>query len=121
MGIYTADDAFNSVVDPEYPDLELPFLGPGMLVDMLRFGIYPHEGNFACVGKGGSHGAEFMMKRGIQMLKQQGHSGDLTKIAMIGDRFDADIHGATSVGIKGILVESGSHQAHQQHIYPEWS
>ena len=32
-----------------------------------------------------------MMGHAIKMLKQQGHSGDLSKIAMVGDRFDIDM------------------------------
>eukprot|EP00746_Dinoflagellata_sp_MGD_P146303 gnl/MRDRNA2_/MRDRNA2_78799_c0_seq1.p1 gnl/MRDRNA2_/MRDRNA2_78799_c0~~gnl/MRDRNA2_/MRDRNA2_78799_c0_seq1.p1 ORF type:complete len:971 (+),score=171.25 gnl/MRDRNA2_/MRDRNA2_78799_c0_seq1:414-2915(+) len=92
-----------------------------MFAQMFRLAMYPmSQNNFACVGKGGSHGAEFMMRHAIEMLKQQGHSGDLSKIAMIGDRFDTDIKGALSVGIKGILVESGAHKAHLQANYSDY-
>merc|ERR1719158_938967 len=100
--------------------MTFPLPGPGMFAHMFRFAMYPqHKNNFACKGKGGSHGAEFMMIHAIEMLKQQGHSGDLSKIAMVGDRFDTDIKGAVSAGIKGILVESGAHTADLQQFYPE--
>lgn len=34
--IYTADDAFNPSVDPEYPDMVWPLPGPGMFAAMMR-------------------------------------------------------------------------------------
>eukprot|EP00746_Dinoflagellata_sp_MGD_P114361 gnl/MRDRNA2_/MRDRNA2_508681_c0_seq1.p1 gnl/MRDRNA2_/MRDRNA2_508681_c0~~gnl/MRDRNA2_/MRDRNA2_508681_c0_seq1.p1 ORF type:complete len:116 (+),score=26.18 gnl/MRDRNA2_/MRDRNA2_508681_c0_seq1:31-348(+) len=83
--------------------------------------MYPKNMDaFVCPGKGGSHGAEFMLGFAVEMLKQQGHSGDLSKIAMVGDRFDTDMKGAISAGIKGILVESGAHKGSQQQFYPEY-
>jgi hypothetical protein len=36
-------------------------------------------GQSACGGKGGSHGDVFMMEHAIKMLKQQGHSGYVSR------------------------------------------
>jgi ribonucleotide monophosphatase NagD (HAD superfamily) len=118
--IYTADDSFNPSFDPDHPGMMFPMPGPGMFARMLRYAMPPSaEDSFACAGKGGSHGAEFMMGRAIEMLKTQGHSGDLSTIAMVGDRFDTDMKAAASVGVRGILVESGVNMAHQQQFFPD--
>jgi hypothetical protein len=60
-----------------------------------------------------------MMEHAISMLKAQGHTGDLSSIMMVGDRFDTDIRGGVSVGIKTCLVQSGAHNANQQHRFPD--
>ena len=77
------------------------------------------KGQSVCAGKGGSHGDVFMMEHAISMLKAQGHSGDKDTIMMIGDRFDTDIRGGISAGIKTCLVQSGAHQARQQSRFPD--
>ena len=59
-----------------------------------------------------------MFEHAIRMLKAQGHDGDLAKICMVGDRFDTDIRGGNSCGIKACLVQSGAHLASQQAKYP---
>lgn len=91
----------------------------GMFAAMMKFLMHPaDEGQVVCAGKGGSHGDVFMMEHAISMLKAQGHNGDKSKIMMIGDRFDTDIRGGVSVGIKTCLVESGAHQARMQGSFP---
>jgi ribonucleotide monophosphatase NagD (HAD superfamily) len=85
---YTADDAFNPSVDPNYPGMVFPQPGPGMFAAMMTFLLGPaRQGRALCAGKGGSHGDVFMMDHAIQMLIAQGHSGDKSKIMMIGDRY----------------------------------
>lgn len=86
---------------------------------MMRFLMHPaEEGQVVCAGKGGSHGDVFMMQHAIEMLKAQGHSGDKSKIMMVGDRFDTDIRGGISCGIKTCLVQSGAHRARMQKDFP---
>merc|ERR1711974_315223 len=82
--------------------------------------MYPYDDARIIVsGKGGSFGKKFMMEKGIEMLKAQGHSGDRNTIMMIGDRFDTDIRGGVSAGIKSCLVESGAHSHTQQAYFPD--
>jgi len=120
--IYTSDDAFNPSEDPEYPGMIFPLPGPGMFASMLSFlsrDSYQDEGGnkLFCSGKGGNYGDIFMMEHAINMLKSQGHDGDRSKIMMVGDRFDTDIRGGSSVGIQTCLVQSGAHLVEQQANY----
>ena len=71
-----------------------------------------------CCGKGGNVGASFMMEQAIEMLKQQGHSGERDTIMTVGDRFGTDVRGAAHAGLKSCLVESGCEQIRQQDFYP---
>ena len=41
------------------------------------------------------------------MLREQGHSGNLDEVMIIGDRFDTDIRAGLSVGIQTCLVLTG--------------
>mmetsp|Transcript_6096 Transcript_6096/g.10823 ORF Transcript_6096/g.10823 Transcript_6096/m.10823 type:complete len:410 (-) Transcript_6096:1809-3038(-) len=120
--IYTADDAFNPSVDSEYPGMLFPLPGPGMFAECLRKAMFPSMSTstfIACAGKGGNRGGQYMMQHALKMLKQQGHSGRLDDIMMIGDRFDTDIRGGNSIGIATCLVESGCHSRDQQKYYPD--
>ena len=117
--IYTADDAFNPSVDAAHPGMVFPLPGPGMFAAMMRKVMYPEtKDNFACCGKGGVVGKQYMMEHAIEMLKLQGHSGDRSTIMMIGDRFDTDIRAGASVGIRTCLVESGCHSLKLQPDFP---
>ena len=108
---YTADDAFNPSVDASYPGMVFPQPGPGMFAAMMTFLLGPaRQSRAMCAGKGGSHGKAFMMEHAIQMLIAQGHSGDKSKIMMIGDRYDTDVRAGNSVGVRTCLVQSGAHQ-----------
>ena len=108
--VYTADDAFNPAVDPDYPGMTFPQPGPGMFAAMMKTIMFPQQSaNWCCCGKGGNVGKTYMMEHAIKMLQLQGHSGDRSKMMMIGDRFDTDIKAGCSVGIKTCLVESGCH------------
>lgn len=108
---YTADDAFNPSVDASYPGLVFPQPGPGMFAAMMTFLLGPaRQSRAMCAGKGGSHGKAFMMDHAIQMLIAQGHSGNKSKIMMIGDRYDTDVRAGNSVGVRTCLVQSGAHQ-----------
>ena len=62
-----------------------------------------------CCGKGGNMGGQYMMEAAIELLRQQGHSGERHRIVMVGDRFDTDIRAGLSVGIRTCLVASGCH------------
>lgn len=107
---YTADDAFNPSVDSKHPGIVFPLPGPGMFAAMMLKLMYPHRKDSAfCAGKGGNVGIEYMMERGIAMLQEQGHSGNLDEILMVGDRFDTDVRGGLSVGVKTCLVLTGCH------------
>ena len=77
---------------------------------MMKYLMLPYKERFLCAGKGGNFGSRFMMQQGVDMLKLQGHDGDLDRILMVGDRFDTDIRGANSIGIRSCLVESGAHK-----------
>ena len=50
-----------------------------------------------------------MMDKVLDMLKQQGHDGDVSKVVIVGDRFDTDIRAGKACGIMTCLVESGCH------------
>jgi ribonucleotide monophosphatase NagD (HAD superfamily) len=116
--VYTADDAFNPSVDAEFPDMVFPLPGPGMFAAMMKTVMFPHgSARVACCGKGGNVGKTYMMEHAIKMLELQGHSGDRSRIMMIGDRFDTDIKAGCSVGIRTCLVESGCHTVDMQHLF----
>ena len=72
-----------------------------------------------CLGKGGKAGRKYMMRHAIELLKAQGHDGDMSRILMVGDRFDTDIRGGLGVGVKTCLVESGAHTYDLQSEYPD--
>jgi len=105
--VYPADDPFNP------SDEGHPLPGPGMIAQLFM-NHERDEGRMLCVGKGGDLGKKYMMEKAIEMLKEQGHSGDKSKIVMVGDRFDTDIRAGVNVGIKTLLVESGAHHKDQQ-------
>jgi len=116
--VYTASDAFNPSSDPRYPDKIFPLPGPGMFAAMLLKLMWPRRRHAAhCAGKGGNVGTEYMMERGISMLRDQGHSGNLNEILMVGDRFDTDVRGGLSVGIHTCLVLTGCHSLDDQEFY----
>ena len=117
--VYTADDAFNPLLDEEYSGYVWPSPGPGMFAEMLKKIMYPlGRDKVHCCGKGGNEGRRYMLERAIEMLRAQGHDGDRSKIMIVGDRFDTDIRGGRSVAIKTCLVESGCHTSELQHYYP---
>mmetsp|Transcript_8626 Transcript_8626/g.18410 ORF Transcript_8626/g.18410 Transcript_8626/m.18410 type:complete len:443 (-) Transcript_8626:146-1474(-) len=146
MFVYTADDAYNPSVDPDFPGMMFALPGPGMFAAAMRKVMYPAaslqeassrsaqesaaascdgvdelsaEGEFiACAGKGGNRGGQYMMQHALSMLRQQGHDGRLDQVLMIGDRFDTDIRGGRSVGIETCLVESGCHSREMQRFFP---
>ena len=62
-------------------------------------------------------GGKYMMEAAIEMLRQQGHSGDRSRIVMVGDRFDTDIRAGLSVGIRTCLVTTGCHNLGCQKFY----
>ena len=117
--VYTADDAFNPSIDRDFHGYVFPMPGPGMFAEMIKKIMYPKwRDKVHCLGKGGNRGTEYMMEHAIEMLIEQGHSGDRSRIMIVGDRFDTDIRGGLSVGIRTCLVESGCHQYHLQPFYP---
>mmetsp|Transcript_9937 Transcript_9937/g.26436 ORF Transcript_9937/g.26436 Transcript_9937/m.26436 type:complete len:429 (+) Transcript_9937:196-1482(+) len=141
MFVYTADDAFNPSVDPDFPGMMFALPGPGMFAAAMRKVMYPAaassdpdaaphsgatgsgelnaDGEFiACAGKGGNRGGQYMMQHALSMLRQQGHSGRLDEVMMVGDRFDTDIRGGQSVAIQRCLVESGCHSREMQRFFP---
>ena len=99
--VYTADDASNPATDDAFGGYVWPQPGPGMFAKMLMAIIPPRARHRVhCLGKGGDDGRKYMMERAINMLIEQGHDGDRSKICMVGDRFDTDIRGGRSVGVK---------------------
>ena len=118
--VYTADDSSNPAIDNAYGGYVWPQPGPGMFAAMLTRIMQPRGASrIHCLGKGGNAGKKYMMERAIQLLQEQGHSGDRTQIMMVGDRFDTDIRGGRSAGLVTCLVESGAHKASQQKEYPD--
>lgn len=116
--VYTADDAYNPSADPAFPGMIFPLPGPGMFAEMMKKIMYPHgRHSFSCAGKGGNVGQRFMMERAVEMLRAQGHSGDRSKIMMVGDRFDTDVRGGLSASVLTCLVETGVHTAGCQRYY----
>jgi ribonucleotide monophosphatase NagD (HAD superfamily) len=75
-------------------------------------------GRCYCCGKGGNVGRTFMIDRAIQMLKEQGHSGEREKIMIVGDRFDTDVRAGVLAGIKSCLLESGAHRLDMADEFP---
>ena len=57
------------------------------------------------------------MERAVQMLIAQGHSGNRSKIMMVGDRFDTDVRGGLSAELRTCLIETGCHTAAYQRFY----
>ena len=95
-----------------------PLPGPGMFAEMMRKLMYPHgKDAIFCCGKGGNMGGKYMMEPAIELLRQQGHSGERSRIVMVGDRFDTDIRAGLSVGIRTCLVTSGCHNLECQQFY----
>ena len=95
-----------------------PLPGPGMFAEMMRKLMYPHgKDAIFCCGKGGNMGGKYMMEPAIELLRQQGHSGERSRIVMVGDRFDTDIRAGLSVGIRTCLVTSGCHYLTCQQFY----
>ena len=58
-----------------------------------------------------------MMERAVEMLVAQGHSGNRSKIMMVGDRFDTDVRGGLSAELRTCLIETGCHTAAYQRFY----
>jgi len=119
--VYTADDPFNPHINHEnYSDHTFPLPGPGMFASMFKPCVSPKAflKQFKCLGKGGNLGMQYMMEKGIELLKSQGHDGEREKIMMVGDRFSTDIRGGVHVGIKTCLVLSGCDQIPDQADYP---
>lgn len=116
--VYTADDAFNPSCDKEFPGMVFPLPGPGMFAEMMKKIMYPHGRHaYSCAGKGGNVGSKYMMEKAVDMLVEQGHSGDRSRIMMVGDRFDTDVRGGLSVSLRTCLVETGCHTAACQRFY----
>jgi len=117
--IYTAEDSTNPSIDERYPDTIFPMPGPGMFAQMLKRAMPPSStGRSFCCGKGGNVGRTFMIDRAIEMLKQQGHSGERDQVMIVGDRFDTDIRAGVLAGIKSCLIESGAHSLDMADQFP---
>ena len=119
--VYTADDSSNPSTDDAFGGYVWPMPGPGMFASMLACIMQPRHRaqRVHCLGKGGNRGREYMMEHAIELLKRQGHDGDRSKICMVGDRFDTDVRGGRSVGVKTCLVESGAHSLQRQLDFPD--
>jgi len=113
--IATAEDAFNPSTD------NMPMPGPGMFCAMFRKLLHPlGAGQVHICGKGGNIGASYMVDHAISMLREQGFSGDLSRVLIVGDRLDTDIKAGTLAGIRTCLVESGCHnETLQRHFFPD--
>ena len=116
--VYTADDAFNPSIDRDFHGYVFPMPGPGMFAELVKKIMYPHgRDKVHCLGKGGNRGVTYMMEKAISMLEQQGHSGERSRIMMVGDRFDTDVRGGLSVGIQTCLVLTGCHSMGYEMFY----
>merc|ERR1712029_877001 len=71
-----------------------------------------------CSGKGGNVGRRFMIDRAIQMLQEQGHSGERDQIMIVGDCYDTDVRAGVLAGIKSCLLETGAHQLSVANEFP---
>ena len=112
--IATAEDAFNPSVDG------MPLPGPGMLVAMFRKLLHPFdESHLHVCGKGGREGSRYMVEHALDMLREQGFTGDASRVLIVGDRFDTDIAAGTLAGLRTCLVESGCHAPALQPFYPD--
>jgi ribonucleotide monophosphatase NagD (HAD superfamily) len=117
--VYTAEDASNPAIDSAYNGYVWPQPGPGMFASMLKTILPPQaKHRVHCLGKGGNDGSTYMMSHAIELLQAQGHDGDRSKILIVGDRFDTDIRGGRSAGVRTCLVGSGAHKHEQQKLYP---
>ena len=52
-----------------------------------------------------------MVEPALQLLREQGFSGDRSRVLIVGDRFDTDIMAGTLAGLRTCLVESGCRAA----------
>lgn len=115
---YTAEDAYNPSSNNSMPGTNFPIPGPGMFAALMQKIMVPQrKHNFYCVGKGGNLGHKYMFETAIGMLRAQGHVGDVSTIIMVGDRYDTDIRGGLSAGVKTCLVRSGCHGLIDQRLY----
>lgn len=95
--------------------------GPGMFASMLLPIMPPgsdNDGRWACCGKGGNVGHQYMVEKAISMLRAQGHDGNRSSILLVGDRFATDIRAGNRAGIKTCLVESGCNHITDQPYFP---
>lgn len=95
--------------------------GPGMFASMLLPIMPPgsdKDGRWACCGKGGNIGHQYMVEKAIAMLRAQGHDGNRSSIVLVGDRFATDIRAGNRAGIKTCLVESGCNRVAEQSSFP---
>ena len=70
-----------------------------MFCAMFRKLLHPlGEERLHVCGKGGNEGTSYMVEPAIAMLCAQGHSGDRSRILIIGDRFDTDIRAGALAG-----------------------
>lgn len=91
-----------------------------MFCAMFKKLLHPLGGDRLHIcGKGGREGATYMMGHAISMLRAQGFTGDLSRILIVGDRFDTDILGGVKAGIRTCLVESGCHSLPLQPHFQE--
>lgn len=92
------------------------FPGPGMMIDAaLSLCGENHKSKITSFGKGHN---DDIVEIAIRALKNQGCTSINRNIVIIGDRFDTDIRAGKRCGLSTILVESGSHNASQQHEFP---
>ena len=90
-----------------------------MFCAMFKKLLHPLGGDRLHIcGKGGREGARYMLGHALSMLRQQGFQGDLSRVLIVGDRFDTDILAGTLAGIRTCLVESGCHTAALQSFFP---
>ena len=91
-----------------------------MFCAMFKKLLHPLGGDRLHIcGKGGREGARYMLGHALSMLRQQGFQGDLSRVLIVGDRFDTDILAGTLAGIRTCLVESGCHSLSLQPHFPE--
>jgi hypothetical protein len=96
--------------DSNFPGVNLDAPGPGSFFEFLLSSAYPEGYNRSyTVGKGGNLGTDYSILPGIELLKQQGSSGDLSRIAMVGDTLNTDILAGNQAGIQSVFVLSGVH------------
>ena len=91
----TSDTSFTAKVVQKVGPVKATFTGEVELSDIVEGESYTISGK----GKGGAAGCTYMMGKALAMLEAQGHSGDLDKIVIIGDRFDTDVRAGTQAGV----------------------
>lgn len=101
--------------NPEYPGLDVAECGCGGLEQFflasaeMIVGTKREEKYHINVGKGGNQGKEYMMDKGVELLRAMDSTIKNENVFMVGDNYSTDIMGGNLAGTKTMLILVGAH------------